>query len=106
MNLIVADNKNNVPAGYRNLTEEEITRDYLKFDIDENCIVSKNEWILSLVSILAKDIKSREKEGPDAIMRKIKDFSDEFDKYDTDGNKYLEYKEYREILLNNIFICD
>lgn len=103
MKLIIAD-KNNVPVGFRNLTKEEIIHDYLKFDLDENCTVTKNEWILSLISILAKDLQSLNEEGPDIILHKIKEFSDEFDRYDTNGNKYLEYQEYQKIMLNNIFI--
>ena len=105
MSVVISKNSE-IPAGFRHLSEEEIVRDYLKFDMDENCIVSKNEWMLTLIECLAKDIKSLEKEGPDSIMRKIQEFSDEFDKYNTDGSKQLEYQEYKKILLNNILISE
>lgn len=103
MSILISE-KGTIPEGYRHLTEEELVRDYLKFDLDNNSIVSKNEWILTMLRYLAKDIPSLEKDGPDSILNKIKEFSDEFDKYDTDRNKYLEYQEYKDILLNNIYI--
>lgn len=105
MSIIISENSQ-VPQGFRRLSEEEIVRDYLKFDIDGNCIVTKNEWMFTLLECLSKDLKSLEKEGPDSIMKKIQEFSDEFDKYDTDGTKQLEFKEYKEILLNNILISE
>ena len=47
-----------------------------------------------------------EKEGPDTIMRKIQELSDEFDKYDLDNNKLIDYMEYKNFLSDNIYISD
>jgi len=95
-----------VPEGYRKLTDEEIVKDYLIMDINENYCVSKNEWMLHYIKLLGKDINALEKEGPDSIMKKIQELSDEFDVYDLDGSKYLDYEEYKNIITNNIYISD
>ncbi len=104
MAVIISKEKNDIPQGFRNLTDDEIINDYLTFDLDGNCRVSKNEWILTFAAILAKDIVSLEKESPDCVMQKLQEIADEFDYYDTDGSKFLEYKEYKDIMLNNVLI--
>ncbi len=39
-------------------------------------------------------------------MTKIRELSDEFDKYDLDGNKYIDYIEYKNFLSDNIYISE
>ena len=51
-------------------------------------------------------MESLEKEGPDSIMKHIKELSSEFDYYDKDKNKYLDYEEYRNIIVNNVLISE
>ena len=106
MFMIISDDDKPVPAGYRQLTDEEIIKDYLSMDMDENYRISKNEWMLTFIKILANDIQELEKEGPDSVMKKIQELSDEFELYDIDNNKYLDYDEYRNILMNNVYISD
>ncbi|MBR1425503.1 hypothetical protein IJ579_08075 [bacterium] len=104
MSIVISEN--GVPEGFRHLEEKEIIDDYLSFDIDENGRVSKNEWILTFAAMFAKNIKDLEKDGPDCVMTKLTEIANEFDKYDSDGSGYLEYKEYKDILLNNVFISE
>lgn len=106
MFMIISDDGKNVPAGYRNLTDEEVIKDYLSFDMDKDYCISKNEWMLTFIKMLGDDIQSLEKEGPDAIMQKIQELSDEFERYDVDNNKYLDYEEYKAIVNNNIYIAE
>ena len=106
MKIFITENENEVPEGFRKVKHEEIIRDYLAMDLDNNFLVSKNEWMLTFIKMLANDLESLEKEGPDSIMRKIMDLSDEFDHYDIDGNKYLEYEEYKKIVDNNLYISE
>ena len=75
-------------------------------DMDENYSISKNEWIINFVKLLGNDIKSLEKDGPASILKRIQELSDEFDRYDLDGNNYLDYDEYKNIVVNNIFISE
>lgn len=96
--------ENNPPEGYRTINNNEIMNSYLKLDLDGSFEVSKNEWMLAFIKLLGNDMPALEKDGPDSIMQKIKELSDEFDRYDTDGNKYLDYEEYKKIVTNNIFI--
>ena len=51
-------------------------------------------------------MESLEKEGPDAIMTKIKELSDEFDYYDENQNKYLELQEFKQIIENHLYISE
>lgn len=106
MFMIISDDGKNVPEGYRNLTDEEVIKDYLSIDMDKDYMISKNEWMLTFIKMLGDDIKSLEKEGPDAIMQKIQELSDEFERYDVDNNKYLDYEEYKTIVNNNIYISE
>lgn len=104
MFLIISDDKENIPEGYRNITDEELIKEYLKMDMDKDYCVSKNEWMITFIKLLANDIEALEKEGPDSIMIQIQELSDEFDRYDTDNNKYLDYEEYKNIVTNNVYI--
>ena len=106
MEIFISENENEIPKGFRKAKHEEIIREYLSMDLDNNFLVSKNEWLITFINILSKDIKSLEKEGPDSLMKKIMDLSDEFDHYDIDGNKYLEYEEYKRIIDNNLYISE
>lgn len=106
MRYIITQEKNNIPSGFRNLTDEEIAKDFLRMDVDKSYFISKNEWMLNFVKLLGNDLASLEKEGPDSIMGKIQDLSDEFDKYDLDGNKYIDYIEYKNFLSDNIYISE
>lgn len=106
MLMIISDDGKNVPEGYRHLTDEEVIKDYLSFDMDNDYCISKNEWMLTFIKMLGDDIKSLQKEGPDTIMQKIQELSDEFERYDVDNNKYLDYEEYKAIVTNNIYISE
>lgn len=106
MRYIITQEKNNIPSGFRNLTDEEIAKDFLRMDVDKSYFISKNEWMLNFIKLLGNDLASLEKEGPDSIMGKIQDLSDEFDKYDLDGNKYIDYIEYKNFLSDNIYISE
>ena len=39
-------------------------------------------------------------------MGKIEQLSAEFDTYDLDGNRYIDYLEYKNFLLSNILVSD
>lgn len=103
---IVSDSNSEIPKGFRNLTDEEIIGDFLSLDLSDNLLISKNEWMITFIKLLAKDLPALEKEGRDSIMDKIKELSDEFDRYDVDGNKYLDYDEYKNIVANNVVISE
>ncbi|MBQ8459010.1 hypothetical protein IJ541_02780 [bacterium] len=103
---IILDKNKNIPDGFRNLTDEEIAKDFLKLDVDKNYFISKNEWIISLVKLLESELPELDKEAPDAIMKRIQELSDEFDKYDLDKNKYIDYIEYNNFLKSNILISE
>ncbi len=105
MSFIISENQN-APEGFRRLTDEEISQEYLSFDRNKDFLVSKNEWMFAFIKMLMKDIKSIEEEGPDSFTQKIKEISDEFDKYDKNGSKYLEYEECRNILINKVYISE
>ncbi len=103
---IITQEKNTVPAGFRNLTDDEIAKDFLKIDVDKSYFISKNEWMLNFIKLLSEDVSSLDKEGPDSIMSKIQELSDEFDKYDLDNNKFIDYIEYKNFLSDNIYISE
>ena len=102
--MFIISNNKKAPEGFRNLSDDEIAKDFLSLDIDKNFVISKNEWIINFVKLYEKDIESLEKEGPDAILKKIQELSDEFDRYDKDENKQIDFSEYKEFLENNLFI--
>ncbi len=106
MHYIITQERNDVPAGFRNLTDEEIAKDFLKLDIDKSYFISKNEWMANFIPLLFSDMAALEKEAPDAIMGKIQELSDEFDKYDLDNNKFIDYIEYKNFLADNIYISE
>lgn len=106
MHYIITHEKNTIPAGYRNLTDEEIAKEFKLIDTDKSYFITKNEWMLSLIKLLEKDLDSLEKAGPDSIMQKIQELSDEFDKYDLDNSKSIDYLEYKNFLSDNIWISD
>ncbi len=106
MHYIITHERNDVPAGFRNLTDEEIAKEFLKMDVDKSYFISKNEWMMNFIKLLGNDMEALEKDGPDSIMRKIQELSDEFDKYDLDGNKHIDYIEYKNFLSDNIFISE
>lgn len=104
--MYILKGEKSIPEGFRKLKDEEIASDFLKLDLDKSYMISKNEWIATFVKILINDMEALDKEAPDAIMGKIKELSDEFDKYDVDHNKYIDYLEYKNYLAENILICD
>ena len=106
MRYIITQERNNVPAGFRNLSDDEIAKDFLKMDVDKSYFISKNEWMLNFIKLLGNDLASLEKDGPDSLMTKIRELSDEFDKYDLDGNKYIDYIEYKNFFSDNIYISE
>lgn len=95
-----------IPDGFRNLTDEEIAKDFITLDLDKSYFISKNEWMLNFIKILGNNIESLEKEGPDSLMKKIQELSNEFDKYDLDHNKYIDYDEYKNFISQNLFISE
>lgn len=94
------------PDGYRQITEEEIAKDFVVLDNNNNYMISKNEWMINFIKMYEKDLPRLEEEGPDAIMWKINELSAEFDKIDTNGNKEIDFLEYKEFLEKNVFISD
>jgi Ca2+-binding EF-hand superfamily protein len=103
---IITKERTNVPNGFRNLTEQEIANQFLKLDVDKDYFISKNEWMLNCIKLLGEDIAALDAEAPDAIMEKIQQLSAEFDTYDLDGNRYIDYLEYKNFLLSNILVSD
>lgn len=99
-------NNNEIPDGFRNLTDEEASKEFLKLDIDKSYTITKNEWMANCLSLLIKEMDYLEKIGPDSIMTKIQELSDEFDKYDLDKNKTIDYIEYKNFLMSNIYISE
>ena len=62
--------------------------------------------MLAFIKILGNDIALLEQEGPDSIMGKIQELSDQFDKYDIDGDKFIDYLEYKNFISENILISE
>jgi len=105
--MFIINNKGEkVPEGFRNLTDDEIAKRFLTLDTDKSYTITKNEWMLNCLQLLANDIQALDKEAPDAIMDKFKELSDEFDRYDLDHNKVIDYIEYRNFLMNNLFVSE
>ena len=102
--FIISKENDNAPKGFRKLNDDELIKDFLSFDSNEDYSISKNEWIITFVKMLANDMESLEKDGPDSIMKRIQELSSEFDYYDKDKNKYLDYEEYKNIVSNNVLI--
>lgn len=106
MRYIITHERTDVPDGFRNLTDDEIAKDFLKIDADRSYFISKNEWMMNFIKLLGNDLEALEKEGPDSIMTKIQELSDEFDKYDLDGNKHIDYIEYKNFLSDSVLISE
>jgi len=104
--FIISNDNTNVPNGFRNLTDEEIAKEFLKIDTDKSYEITKNEWMANCLKLLINDTITLDKEGPDAIMKHIQELSDEFDKYDLNHNKTIDYIEYRNFLMNNLLISE
>ena len=83
-----------------------VTEIYLNMDLNDDCMVTKNEWIIAHVKLLEKNYDLLKRKGPDSIMNYITELSDEFDKYDTDGNKMLELQEFKEMLRDAVHIYE
>lgn len=106
--LLVLSNDNNSepPKGYKKLSDTAIIESYLKMDRNNSYQITKNEWMLYHIKLLEKDFETIEKQGPDAFMQLLQELSDEFDRYDTNGNKILEYQEYKALISNNFYISE
>jgi Ca2+-binding EF-hand superfamily protein len=104
--MIIIKHGETVPEGYRNLTENEIAKDFVSLDNNNDYMISKNEWMINFIKMYEKDLSKLEQEGPASIMDKIQELSDEFDKIDTDNNMLIDFLEYKEFLEKNIFISD
>ena len=77
--FIITKEKDNTPKGFRKLTDKELITDFSRYDSNDAYSISKNEWIITFIKMLANDMESLEKEGPDSIMKHIKELSSEFD---------------------------
>ena len=102
--MFIISKKDDIPNGFRRLTDEEIAKDFLTIDKDKSYTITKNEWMASFIKLLINDVAVLDKEAPDAIMTKIKELSDEFDAYDIDNNKEIDYLEYKEFIMNNLLV--
>lgn len=96
----------NAPEGYRHVLDRTMLDEYLAMDLDGDCQISKNEWIIAHLKLLEKNIDMLQKEGPTSIMKYIKELSDEFDVHDNDGNGNLEFSEYQKMVKNSLFISE
>lgn len=104
--MFIIKNGEKVPDGYRHYTEEEIAKDFLALDNNNNYMISKNEWMINFIKMYEKDLSKLEEEGPDAIMKKIDELSKEFDRIDVDRNKEIDFLEYKEFIEKNIYISE
>ncbi|MBE7713422.1 MAG: hypothetical protein E7Z87_06740 [Cyanobacteria bacterium SIG26] len=102
--MFIITKKDDIPNGFRRLTDEEIAKDFLTYDTDKSYTITKNEWMASFIKLLLNDIKSLDKESPDALMIKIQELSDEFDRYDVDNNKEIDYLEYKNFIMHNLLV--
>ncbi len=106
MGFIIRNKGNDIPQGFHKPENDFIMDNYFSYDKNGDCNVSKNEWMIAFIKMLGDDMPALEKDGPDSIMKKIQELSEEFDRYDTDNNKYLEFQEFKKIVENNIYISD
>ena len=102
--MLVVSTKQTAPEGFRNMTEEEIANDFLAIDSDKNYFITKNEWMIHFIKMYEKELESLDNEAPDAIMGRIKELSNEFDKIDIDGNGQIDFLEFKEFYARNVFI--
>lgn len=96
----------NAPEGYRKMYDRTIVDYYLKMDMNSDCIISKNEFIITGVKLLAENIDSLEKKGPNVIMDYINEFSNEFDKYDENGNGYITFDTFKKHVSDKIYVSE
>lgn len=106
MRYIITHERTDIPEGFRKLSDEEIAKDFLRLDVDKSYFISKNEWMINFIKLMGNDLNALEKEGPDSIMGKIQELSDEFDRYDLDGNKHIDYIEYKNFLSDSVLISE
>ena len=92
------------PEGYRSVYDRTLLDEYLSMDKNGDCLISKNEWMIANILLLAKDMNYLEKKGADSIMGIIKDLSDEFDQCDKDGNKHMEFADFKKKLQSAFYI--
>jgi len=93
-----------IPEGYRKMTEDEIAEDFLKIDSDKNYFVTKNEWMMYFLMMYEKDMAALDAEGPDSLMKRIEEISNEFDLIDTNNSKDIDFLEYKEFIENNVYV--
>ncbi len=104
--MLIVSTRQEAPDGFRNMTEEEIANDFLAIDTDKNYFITKNEWMIHFIKFYEKDLDRLDAEGPDSIMLKIKELSDEFDKIDIDGNFQIDFLEFKEFYAKNVYISE
>ena len=102
--MFIINRKEDIPKGFRKLTDDEIAKDFFNFDKDKNYFITKNEWILNFLKIY--NLEYLEKEGPDSIMDKIEELSNQFDKYDKDHNKVIDFIEYKNFINDYLLISE
>ncbi len=104
--LYVKKDNQDPPKGFRQVDVDVMMKEFIDIDTNEDYMLSKNEWLYALLLLLKDDISSLEKDGPDSLLKLIKDLSDEFDMYDSNHDKYLSYSEYKQGMAKNIFISE
>lgn len=102
--MFIIRESSTIPDGFRHITDEEIARDFSALDNNSNYMISKNEWMINFIKMYEKDLPKLEEEGPAAIMSKIEELSDEFDRIDIDGNNEIDFLEYKVFIEENVFI--
>lgn len=102
--MFIINSKNDIPKGFRKLTDEEIAKDFFNLDMNKDYFITKNEWILNFLKIYS--LEYLEKEGPDSIMDKIQELSNQFDKYDKDHNKVIDFIEYKNFINDYLLVSE
>lgn len=95
-----------VNEGYRNYTDEEIAHEFLKIDADQSYFITKNEWMMYFLKMYEDELEVLDQEAPDAIMSRIQQLSDEFDRIDTDHSGQIDFYEFKEFLTKNVYISE
>ena len=104
---IINNDENDIrPKGFRYLTDDEIAEHFRAMDVDKSYTITKNEWMAFCLKIVFEDIAALDEKGPDYIMQLIKEFSNEFDVYDENGDKSLDFFEFKDFVCNNIMITE
>ena len=55
--FIITKEKDNTPKGFRKLTDKELITDFLRYDSNDDYSISKNEWIITFIKMLANDME-------------------------------------------------